>query len=103
MAQRYSEWARQQVDRADRTLNPKARNDRLALAEYYRRLADAELVAEKRLAAIKADTANFRAHEVRHAQTVEQAAESAARPTSVARLETLRSHLARPLTSPSEP
>jgi hypothetical protein len=49
MAQRHSEWARQQVDRADRTLNPKARNDRLALAEYYSQLAERELVAAKRL------------------------------------------------------
>jgi hypothetical protein len=49
MAQRYSDWARQQVDRANRTLNPKARNDRLALAEYYLQLAEQELVAAKRL------------------------------------------------------
>jgi hypothetical protein len=45
MAQRYSEWARQQLERARRTLNPKARSDRLALAEYYSRLAERELVA----------------------------------------------------------
>jgi|EndMetStandDraft_8_1072994.scaffolds.fasta_scaffold1738792_1 hypothetical protein len=45
MAQRYSEWARQQVDRANRTLNAKARNDRLALAEYYLQLAERELAA----------------------------------------------------------
>lgn len=49
MAQRYSEWARQQVDRANRTLNPKARTDRLALAEYYLQLMEAELAAAKRL------------------------------------------------------
>jgi hypothetical protein len=49
MAQRYSDWAREQVDRAGRTLNPKARNDRLALAEYYSRLAEQELAAAKRL------------------------------------------------------
>jgi hypothetical protein len=48
MAQRYSDWARQQVDRANRTLNPKARNDRLALAEYYLQLAELELAAAKR-------------------------------------------------------
>ena len=48
MAQRYSDWAREQVDRAGRTLNPKARNDRLALAEYYSQLAEQELVAAKR-------------------------------------------------------
>jgi hypothetical protein len=53
MAQRYSDWAREQVDRADRTLNPKARNDRLALAEYYSQLAELELAAAKGLAAIK--------------------------------------------------
>ena len=49
MAQRYSEWARQLVERANRTLNPKARNDRLALAEYYLQLAEVELAAAKRL------------------------------------------------------
>jgi len=49
MAQRYSDWAREQVDRAGRTLNPKARNDRLALAEYYSQLAEQELAAAKRL------------------------------------------------------
>jgi hypothetical protein len=43
MAQRYRGWAQQQVDRANQTLNPKARNDRLALAEYYLQLAEAEL------------------------------------------------------------
>ena len=47
MAQRYSNWAREQVDRADRRLNPKARNDRLALAEYYSQLAEQELVAAR--------------------------------------------------------
>ena len=50
MAQRYSEWARQQVDRANQTLNPKARNDRLALAEYYLQLAESELAASRRIA-----------------------------------------------------
>ena len=45
MAQRYSDWAREQVDRAGRTLNLKARNDRLALAEYYSQLAEQELAA----------------------------------------------------------
>src|SRR5215469_16807102 len=49
MAQRYSNWARQQVERANQTLNPKARNDRLALAEYYWQLAEGELAAAKRL------------------------------------------------------
>ena len=49
MAQRYSDWARQQADRANRTLNPKARNDRLALAEYYLQLAEVELATAKRL------------------------------------------------------
>jgi hypothetical protein len=49
MAQRYSDWAREQVDRAGRSLNPKARNDRLALAEYYSQLAEQELAAAKRL------------------------------------------------------
>ena len=49
MAQRYADWAREQVDRAGRTLNPKARNDRLALAEYYSQLAEQELAAAKRL------------------------------------------------------
>jgi hypothetical protein len=53
MAQRYSDWAREQVDRAGRTLNPKARNDRLALAEYYSQSAEQELAAAKRLAGIK--------------------------------------------------
>jgi hypothetical protein len=48
MAQCYSDWAREQVDRANRTLNPKARNDRLALAEYYLQLAELELAAAKR-------------------------------------------------------
>jgi hypothetical protein len=47
MAQRYADWAREQVDRASRTLNPKARKDRLA--EYYSLLAEQELVAAKRL------------------------------------------------------
>ena len=27
MAERYSDWAQQQVDRANQTVNPKARND----------------------------------------------------------------------------
>jgi hypothetical protein len=49
MAQRYSDWAQQQLDRANRTLNPKARNDRLALAEYYLQLAEQERAAVKRL------------------------------------------------------
>ena len=49
MAQRYFDWAREQIDRAGRTLNPKARNDRLALAEYYSLLAEQELAAAKRL------------------------------------------------------
>jgi hypothetical protein len=49
MAQRYSDWAQQQVDRANRTLNPKARSDRLALAEYYLQLAEQERAATKRL------------------------------------------------------
>jgi hypothetical protein len=49
MAQRYSGWARQQIDRANRTLNSKARNDRLALAEYYLQLAEQERAAAKRL------------------------------------------------------
>ena len=49
MAQRYSDWAREQVDRAGRTLNPKARNDRLALAEYYSQLAEQELAAATRI------------------------------------------------------
>jgi hypothetical protein len=48
MAQCYFDWARQQVDRANRTLNPKARNDRLALAEYYLQLAEGELAAARR-------------------------------------------------------
>jgi hypothetical protein len=51
MAERYFDWAQQQVDRANRTLNPKARNDRLALAEYYFQLAEGELVAAKSLKA----------------------------------------------------
>jgi hypothetical protein len=49
MAQRYADWAREQVDRAGRTLNAKARNDRVALAEYYSQLAEQELAAAKRL------------------------------------------------------
>jgi hypothetical protein len=49
MAQRYSEWAQQQLDRAKLTVNPKARNDRLALAEYYSHLAEIELTAAERL------------------------------------------------------
>ena len=53
MAQRYSEWARQQIERAKRTLNPKARSDRLALAEYYSRLVERELVAADPLAETK--------------------------------------------------
>jgi hypothetical protein len=53
MAQRYSEWARQQIERAKGTLNPKARSDRLALAEYYSRLAERELVAANGLAETK--------------------------------------------------
>jgi hypothetical protein len=48
MAQSYFDWARQQVDRANRTLNAKARNDRLALAEYYLQLAKEALAAAKR-------------------------------------------------------
>jgi hypothetical protein len=47
MAQHYFDWARQQLDRANRTLNPKARNDRLALAEYYLQLAEGVLAAAK--------------------------------------------------------
>lgn len=53
MAQRYSEWARQQIERAKQTFNPKARSDRLALAEYYSQLADRERDAAKRLAEMK--------------------------------------------------
>jgi hypothetical protein len=53
MAQRYSEWARQQIERAKRTRNPEARSDRLALAEYYSRLAERELVAADPLAETK--------------------------------------------------
>jgi hypothetical protein len=49
MAQRYSEWAQQQLDRAKLTINPKARKDRLALAEYYSQLAELELAAAERL------------------------------------------------------
>ena len=49
MAQRYSGWAREQIERAKRTLNPKARNDRLALAAYYSQLAERELAAVERL------------------------------------------------------
>jgi hypothetical protein len=49
MAQHYAGWAQQQIDRANRTLNSKARNDRLALAEYYSQLAERELVAAKLL------------------------------------------------------
>ena len=49
MAQRYAEWAQQQVDRAKLTLNLKARNDRLALAEYYSQLAERELAAAEQL------------------------------------------------------
>lgn len=49
MAKRYSDWAREMIGRANRTLNPKARNDRLALAEYYFQLAEQELAAAKRL------------------------------------------------------
>jgi hypothetical protein len=37
-----------------RTLNPKARNDRLALAEYYSQLAELELAAAKRFGSNKA-------------------------------------------------
>jgi hypothetical protein len=43
------DWAQQQLDRANRTLNPKARNDRLALAEYYLQLAEQERADAKRL------------------------------------------------------
>jgi hypothetical protein len=50
MAERYSDWAQQQVDRANQTLNPKARHDRLALAEYYLQLSEAELAASRRIA-----------------------------------------------------
>jgi hypothetical protein len=41
MAQRYSEWAQQQVDRAKLTVNPKARKDRLALdtIRYWRNVS----------------------------------------------------------------
>jgi hypothetical protein len=53
MVQRYSEWARQQIERANRTFNPKARSDRLALAEYYSQLAERERIAAKRLAEMK--------------------------------------------------
>jgi hypothetical protein len=53
MAQRYSEWAREQIDRAKQTLNPKARSDRLALAEYYSRLAERERLAANGLAETK--------------------------------------------------
>ncbi len=57
MAQRYSEWAQQQIERAERRPNRKARNDRLALAEYYWRLAEQEMAAAERLAAIAAPAA----------------------------------------------
>jgi hypothetical protein len=53
MAQRYSGWARQQIERAKQTFNPKARRDRLALADYYSQLAERERVAAKRLAEIE--------------------------------------------------
>ena len=65
MAQRYSDWAREQVDRAGRTLNPKARNDRLALAEYYSQLAEQELAAAKRLEpAVKPPNAAIATHDL---------------------------------------
>jgi hypothetical protein len=49
MARRYSDWARQQADLADRAFNPKVRHDHLALADYYLRLAKEELAAANRL------------------------------------------------------
>jgi len=47
LAQCYSQWARKQINLAEQSLNPKARNDRFALAEYYFSLAKAELAAVK--------------------------------------------------------
>jgi hypothetical protein len=57
MAQRYSEWAQQQIERAKWTYNAKARSDRLALAEYYSQLAEREWVAAKLLFEIKSSQA----------------------------------------------
>jgi len=49
MARRYSDWARQQADLADRSLNPKVRQDHLALADFYLQLANEEVAAANSL------------------------------------------------------
>ena len=48
LAQRYAYWALQQINLAERSSNPKVREDRVALAEYYFTLAEAEMRAVKR-------------------------------------------------------
>jgi hypothetical protein len=57
MAERYSEWARQQIERAKQTFNPKARSDRLALAEYYAQMAAREGIAANCLTEMKSPQA----------------------------------------------
>jgi hypothetical protein len=46
----YLSWARNQFNVADKTLNPKTREDHLVAAAYYLQLAEGELVATKRIA-----------------------------------------------------
>jgi len=48
LAQRYIDWARKQIDLAERTIGERARAQHVALAERYLRLAEKELVAVKR-------------------------------------------------------
>ena len=47
MAQRYFGWARSQLDLADKAHSAKVREDHVALAEYYLKLADDEVAASR--------------------------------------------------------
>jgi hypothetical protein len=49
MARRYFDWARNQFHLAEKSLSPKLREDHLALAEYYLKLAEDEVAAAQRV------------------------------------------------------
>jgi hypothetical protein len=78
MARRYYDWARNQFDLAERSPNPKVRADRLALAEYYLKLADQEVAAGRTVASPRAASESFRS------VLRPEASPAEARPTGVA-------------------
>ena len=49
LARRYCDWARSQCGLAERSLTSKGRDDHLALAEHYLKLAEGELTAAHRV------------------------------------------------------